>query len=42
MIYIPSTVCFIAGALIAMSGKEGWGWFLFVGLLLIPGAFYAS
>lgn len=32
---IPSLVCFITAGYLAMKEKEGWGWFLFVGLLAL-------
>jgi hypothetical protein len=31
---IPAIVCFAASAYMAINGKDGWGWFLFVGILL--------
>lgn len=31
---IPSIICVLSGAYLATKDKEGWGWFLFVGLLL--------
>jgi len=30
---IPSAICLIAAGVIAAAGAEGWGWFLFLGLL---------
>lgn len=30
---IPSAICLIAAGFIAAAGAEGWGWFLFLGLL---------
>lgn len=30
-----STACFIVAGLIALSGNDGWGWFLFVGVLIL-------
>lgn len=30
---LPALVCFGVSAYLAVKGKEGWGWFLFVGLL---------
>lgn len=31
---IPSTACLVVSGYLAVHGMEGWGWFLFVGLLL--------
>ena len=31
---IPATVCVCISGYLAMNGLGGWGWFLFVGLLL--------
>ena len=39
---IPSLACIITSAILCMKGKEGWGWFLFVGLLLAGGAISGS
>jgi len=32
----PCVICLTAAAWLAISGRDGWGWFLFVGLLLVP------
>ncbi|WP_255471164.1 hypothetical protein [Gilliamella sp. Pas-s27] len=29
-----SIVCFVIAAIMAINGVDGWGWFLFVSLLL--------
>ena len=39
---IPSLACIITSAILCVKGKEGWGWFLFVGLLLAGGAMSGS
>jgi len=31
---IPSSICIAAAGYMAVHGIDGWGWFLFVGLLL--------
>ena len=31
---IPSAICFIIAAILAVKERDGWGWFLFVGFLL--------
>lgn len=31
---LPTTVCVAAAAYLLIKGAEGWGWFLFVALLL--------
>lgn len=31
---LPSIVCFVVSAILAVKEKDGWGWFLFVGFLL--------
>lgn len=28
-------ICFFAAALLAVTGMDGWGWFLFIGLLVM-------
>jgi hypothetical protein len=33
---IPSIICFCVAAYLAYIGREGWGWFLFVGFLIVP------
>lgn len=35
MKYIPSAVCFAAAGYLAAHGIDGWGWFLFVGVILL-------
>ena len=35
---IGSIICFGMGGLLCWKEKEGWGWFLFVGLLLAGSA----
>lgn len=35
MKYIPSAVCFSAAGYLAANGIDGWGWFLFVGVILL-------
>ncbi|MBZ9973532.1 hypothetical protein LB517_28280 [Mesorhizobium sp. BR1-1-12] len=30
---LPSAVAFIAAGILAYRSQEGWGWFLFVGML---------
>ena len=32
--HIPSCLCFACAGVLAFYGKEGWSWFLFVGLLI--------
>lgn len=32
--HIVIAVCLVASAVIALMGKEGWGWFLFAALML--------
>jgi hypothetical protein len=36
---LPSTVCAAVGGWLCYAGRDGWGWFLFVAVLLytIPG-----
>lgn len=34
---IPAIICFIGAIIAAIYGSESWGWFLFVGLLVIEG-----
>lgn len=31
----PSGICFIAAGVLAVMGVPGWGWFLFVGVILL-------
>lgn len=31
---LPATACFCAAGYLCANGKEGWGWFLLIGLLL--------
>lgn len=31
---IPAVICLIAGVILCIKEKEGWGWFLFVALIL--------
>lgn len=31
---IPAILCYCIAAYMAVNDKEGWGWFLFVGLLI--------
>lgn len=33
-IWFPTAVCVTAGAILAYNGIEGWGWFLFVAVLI--------
>lgn len=35
MKYLPTTVCFAAAACLATHGIDGWGWFLFIGVILV-------
>ncbi|EIZ89281.1 hypothetical protein CFSAN001690_17040 [Salmonella enterica subsp. enterica serovar Cerro str. CFSAN001690] len=35
MKYLPTTVCFVAAAYLAAHGIDGWGWFLFIGVILV-------
>jgi len=35
MKYIPTAICFAAAAMIALKGYDGWGWFLFVGVIIL-------
>ena len=28
-------ICFVAAGILAYNGMDGWGWFLFVGLLIV-------
>nr|DAP74868.1 MAG TPA: hypothetical protein [Caudoviricetes sp.]DAT51952.1 MAG TPA: hypothetical protein [Bacteriophage sp.] len=35
MRYVPSAICMAAAGFIAASGHDGWGWFLFVGVILL-------
>lgn len=30
---MAAVVCFVAAAVLAVLGMDGWGWFLFIGLL---------
>ncbi len=39
---IPSILCIITSAILCMKERDGWGWFLFVGLLLAGGAMSGS
>lgn len=32
---MAALVCFVAAALLAAFGMDGWGWFLFIGLLVM-------
>jgi hypothetical protein len=34
--FLPITFCILAATVLAYNGSGGWGWFLFVGLLLAP------
>lgn len=31
---MAAVVCFAAAALLAAHGMDGWGWFLFIGVIL--------
>ncbi len=31
----PSSICFIVAGILASLGMSGWGWFLFVGVILL-------
>lgn len=35
MKYLPSTALFVAAGVIAATGHDGWGWFLFLGFILL-------
>lgn len=35
MKYIPSAICMAVAGFIAANGRDGWGWFLFVGVILL-------
>lgn len=35
MKYIPPAICVAAAAYLAVLGTDGWGWFLFVGVILL-------
>lgn len=39
---IPSVLCVIAAVYLAAKDKEGWGWFLFVALIIGSSAIGAS
>lgn len=32
--YLPITICVLVAGALAIYGREGWGWFLFVAVLL--------
>lgn len=32
---LPATACFAVAGYLAIKGLDGWGWFLFVGVLLV-------
>ena len=34
LINLPSIACVICALILALKNKDGWGWFLFVALLL--------
>lgn len=34
-------VCFGVSAFLAFRRTEGWGWFLFVGFLLVPNTYFS-
>ncbi len=34
IVTLPSILCFIISAVLAAKEKEGWGWFLFVGVVI--------
>ena len=31
---LPAVACFCGATAVCIAGRDGWGWFLFVGLLL--------
>lgn len=35
--YIPAIGCIVLAGLLVTRGLDGWGWFLFVAVLVIPG-----
>lgn len=35
--YIPAVLCIVLAGLLVMRGIGGWGWFLFVAILVVPG-----
>lgn len=35
--HLAGGICVTPSAILAFNGKEGWGWFLFIGLLLSGG-----
>lgn len=35
MKYLPSAICMAAAGFIAANGNDGWGWFLFIGVILL-------
>jgi hypothetical protein len=39
---IPSIVCFGISGFLAYQGKEGWGWFLLIGLFVIKSVSYSK
>lgn len=32
---MAAVICFVAAALLAADGMDGWGWFLLVGLIIM-------
>lgn len=34
--YALSALCFVGGAALAWHGAEGWGWFMFCGVIVSP------
>lgn len=36
--YVLPAICFIISGILAFRSKEGWGWFLVVGVFLVPAA----
>ncbi len=36
--YIAATLCVVAAIVLAIMNRDGWGWFLFVALLLAGAA----
>ncbi len=38
--FLPATVCFVGASVIACLDKTGWGWFLFAGIITMPGVMF--
>ena len=42
LVLLPMVTCFVVASILAYKDKDGWGWFLFVGLLVSPLRDYLS